>query len=297
MLRFWNPGRVLLHRVFSLLCLQRRSSIWTPRPCGSCSCGASACRCCLPLQSQGLVDIDSTWQWPATRLLAKARAATKAWMDAQRVVKAAMAAERKSGARHDEPCSEREADETCCLRAPAASDLGGQDDEAAPRRAQQLGVRELLGFARGRKGYASSNGCRARTKATSTASGAPPQSGGPVAMTSIRRSSRRSTSMLKSRRSTLQAAYTSCGSLQRDGAGRSNPEHGHAAQWSPKTSSGRRQRQASSLRLATLRAHPTAAASRHADPLSLLPFVCGPEPGCHTLTTQSAGCKEVREKN
>ena len=34
-LRFWNPRQVLLHRVFSLCGLQRRSFIWTLRPCAS----------------------------------------------------------------------------------------------------------------------------------------------------------------------------------------------------------------------------------------------------------------------
>ena len=48
--RFWNPKHAFLHRVFSLLCLQRRSFVWTPGPCASCFCGTSAYRCRLPLQ-------------------------------------------------------------------------------------------------------------------------------------------------------------------------------------------------------------------------------------------------------
>ena len=44
MLRFLSRKRVVL------LPVRRRSSAYTPRSCGSCSCGAFACRCRLPLQ-------------------------------------------------------------------------------------------------------------------------------------------------------------------------------------------------------------------------------------------------------
>ena len=88
----------------------------------------------------GPLTLTVSGRWPATRLLAKARAAAKARTDAYQVVKAARALQRE---------------ETCCFWAPAAGDLKGQDDEPATRRAQQLGVRALLGFARGTKGCAS----------------------------------------------------------------------------------------------------------------------------------------------
>ena len=91
-------------------------------------------------------------RWPATRLLAKAQAASK--VHAQRVMRAAMAAERRAGGMA-RTLQRARADETCCFRPPAAGDLEGQDDEPAPRRSQQLGARVLLGFALGMKGGAS----------------------------------------------------------------------------------------------------------------------------------------------
>ena len=62
--RFWNPRRVLLHRVFSLLCPHRRSSVSIPRPCGSCSCGASAyrCRSLQPAAAAGSMSSGTTGQ-------------------------------------------------------------------------------------------------------------------------------------------------------------------------------------------------------------------------------------------
>ena len=50
----------------------------------------------------------------------------------------------------------------------------------------------------------------------------------------------------------------------------------------------------SSLRLATLRAHPSAAASRHVEPLSLLPAVFSPGLRRNALGPRNAGCKKVR---
>ena len=87
----------------------------------------------------------------------------------------------------------------------------------------------------------------------STASCAPPQSGSPFAMTSMRRSSRRSGWMLRSRTRTLQATVAPASRLTR-AAARSKrsprehkmPEREQAARW--KGSPRRRQRQAAASR-------------------------------------------------
>ena len=50
----------------------------------------------------------------------------------------------------------------------------------------------------------------------------------------------------------------------------------------------------SSPRFAMLRTHPTATASWHAEPLSLLPAVCGPGLGRNALGPRNAGCKKIR---
>ena len=129
----------------------------------------------------------------------------------------------------------------------------------APRRAQQLGYVRSLAVRAARKAVPvtplrSRRGAplisSAEIKVTSTASCAPPQSGSPLAMTSIRRSSRRSTSTLRSCMSTSQATVAPAARHTRAVArsrgtfrGRSTFERGHAARWSPRTSSGRRQRQ------------------------------------------------------
>ena len=128
--------------------------------------------------------------------------------------------------------------------APAAAELESEDDQLA-----QGGA--LLGFARECKcsaGIAAGSPAGAPaevkrdTSVVSTASCEPPQSASPFAMTSMRRSSCRATSTLRSRSRTLRATVASA-SRQMRAAARSTPDRGHAARWSPKRSCSCRQRQ------------------------------------------------------
>ena len=80
------------------------------------------------------------------------------------------------------------------------------------------------------------------TSVVPTASCEPPQSASPFAMTSMRRSSCRATSTLRSRSRTLRATVASA-SRQMRAAARSTPDRGHAARWTPKRSCSCRQRQ------------------------------------------------------
>ena len=88
------------------------------------------------------------------------------------------------------------------------------------------------------------------TSVVSTASCEPPQSASPLAMTSMRRSSWRATSTLRSRSRTLRATVAPASRQTRAAArsrgpplARRTPDRGHAARWSPKRSCSCRQRQ------------------------------------------------------
>ena len=130
-------------RTIAQCAIRRRQSLQLFTPCISADTVSGPCRYNL---KHGRF---CTHRWPATRLLVKARPAANARMDAQRVVKAAMATEWGAGGMARDLQRARR-------RTKAAGDLEGQDDEPAPRRAQQLRVRALLVLARGAKSCASS---------------------------------------------------------------------------------------------------------------------------------------------
>ena len=145
------------------------------------------------------------------RLAAKARAAAKESRADQRAAKAetGTAGGSRGGARAE---AREKSDKGGSFSAPAATELESEDDKLASRRLSELWVGALLGFARDSgcsAGSADLRGAPAEvtgeTRVVSTASCAPPQSASPLAMTSMRRSSCRAASTLRSRSRTLRA--------------------------------------------------------------------------------------------
>ena len=143
-----------------------------------------------------------------------------------------------------------EPEESCGLFTPTSSNFNPEDNEAAPPIPEEFWVRAVPLYCPRRM-----RGCPARvrgeTKVVSTASCAPPHSGRPLAMTSIRLSSWVSTwSMLRSMLLALVVTLAPA-SLQIRAAARSRgpprlrkiPAWAQAARWSPKGLSARRHRQ------------------------------------------------------
>ena len=139
----------------------------------------------------------------ARRLAAKDLAAAKARIADHRSAKADVLAARD---RSPGTAAGEQADERCCLGAPPTADFNAENDKVATPRADQLRVRPLFASAGGtecsvrRRG--SAEDVRGETSVLSTATCAPFQSGRPLAMTSIRRSSRRAGTTFRSRTST-----------------------------------------------------------------------------------------------
>ena len=193
-----------------------------------------------------------------SRLAAKERAAAKERSADQRRVKAEMAAAREGGgadrARH--LASKRTKVAASALQRPPISramtvsrqrfDL---HSSGYVRSLARLAVSKAAPAVRPPALRGRPAAVRGETSVVSTASWAPPHSGRPLAMTSMRRSSWRAGSTFKSLTSTLRATAAPA-SLHTRAAARSRgpplarkmPERGQAARWSPQGSRCARQR-------------------------------------------------------
>ena len=131
------------------------------------------------------------------------------------------------------------ANELVGLGTPAATNLKHKDNKSAPLRAHQLSVGAFLSAACQAKSgallqylrwcrRAAPLASRGETKVVSTTSCTSPKSGSPFAMTSMRRSSRRSGWMLRSRTRTLQATVAPA---SRQPTGAQDTRRGASSAW------------------------------------------------------------------